>query len=104
MSNSYDSICCFRGSDHSSNKRLLWEITTTCNLSCDFCHRNRDIDYGPKIERIKEIIPFIKEISIKEIIISGGEPLLREDIYEIINTLKEEGFKIDMCTNGTTIT
>lgn len=104
MTGSYDSICCFRGSDHSATKRLLWEITTLCNLRCDFCHRTRYVDYGANLEMIQEIIPFVKAIGIKEIIISGGEPLLRHDIIDIIMLLKEEGFQVDMCTNGTNVT
>lgn len=104
MTDSYDSICCFHGSGHLPNKRLLWEITTACNLSCSFCHRTNNIDYGPEIKKIKEILPFLKKVGIKEIIISGGEPLLRNDIYNILELLKKEEFKVDMCTNGTNIT
>jgi len=104
MAKSYDSICCFRGSDKPSAKRLLWEITTICNLSCSFCHRTKEIDYGPDFQRIKDVLPVLKDFGIKEIIISGGEPLLRKDIFDIIDLMKNEGFDVDMCTNGTLIT
>lgn len=103
MKQSYDSICCFR-SNNSVNKRLLWEITTKCNLFCGFCHRTDKSSYDTDFNHIKNILPFLKQIGIKEIIISGGEPLLRGDIFMIIQTLKEEGFEVDMCTNGTMIT
>ena len=104
MSKSYDSICCFRGSDNSTDKRLLWEITTACNLSCGFCHRTSEIILGPSISQINEVVPLLKRIGIKEIIISGGEPFLRTDIFDILSLLKKEGFSVDLCTNGTLIT
>lgn len=104
MTKSYDSICCFRNSEYSKNKRLLWEITTSCNLDCEFCHRSNNISNGIAFKEIVKILPFIKGLDIKEIIISGGEPLLREDIFEIIKVFKAENFKVDMCSNGTNIT
>ena len=48
----YDSICCFRSREESSDRRVCWEITTACNLKCSFCHRsnfeNKFYDYLKK--------------------------------------------------------
>ena len=99
---SYDSICCF-SKERSLKKRLLWEITTICNLSCEFCHRSRDFNYGPSLDEIKAVSKVLKELEISSIIISGGEPLLRKDIFEIIEYLNNENFEIDLCTNATLI-
>lgn len=99
MSKSYDSICCFRSKD-SSELRLLWEITTVCNLNCSFCHRSRPYKNGPSFDTIKGMIPKLKAIGVSEIILSGGEPLTRTDIFDIVELLKTNNFNLDICTNA----
>jgi MoaA/NifB/PqqE/SkfB family radical SAM enzyme len=98
----FDSICCFKKSND-SKKRLLWEITTRCNLNCPFCHAQNNVLYEPSFKLIKSIVPLLKQIGIEEIIISGGEPFLRNDIFEILLYLKRNLFEVDICTNGTLI-
>ena len=95
----YDSICCFR-SREAGEMRLLWELTTCCNLDCEFCHRTKPYKYGLSIDEISKLIPVLHEIGVSEIIISGGEPLVRKDIFDIIDLLAKEGFALDLCTNA----
>ncbi len=101
---SYDSICCFRGDDSSVTQRLLWEITTRCNLGCPFCHRTIGAAGDITHTDCRTILPFLKAVGIQDVIVSGGEPLLNRDLFLLLRLLKDAGLDVDMCTNGTLVT
>ena len=98
----YDSYCCFRNRDEKRGVRILWEITSKCNMKCSFCHvaPKKDCSY----DEICFILDKLSNIKIKDIIISGGEPLVRDDIFDILQVLKEKDIEMDLCTNATLIT
>ncbi len=78
-------------------------ITQRCNLSCPYCHREGQLPSKEEmsLDKIKEIINAVKKVGIRKIKITGGEPLLRKDIIEIIRTIKEKNFDdISLVTNG----
>ncbi len=82
-------------------------LTNKCNLNCKHCSTN----CSPKskevlpIEKIKNIIINIKQFKPKRVIFTGGEPLIRNDLEEILKfaeeNLKESNFSLS--TNGTLI-
>ena len=74
-----------------------------CNLRCPFCH-NRDLVLGEEdnllpIEEILEIINKRKNI-IQGVCISGGEPLIHNDLPDLIREIRKIGVKIKIDTNG----
>ncbi len=81
---------------------LRISVTNRCNLNCFFCHsegylRRKD-ELGP--DEIRELTSVAKEeLGIKEVKITGGEPLLRRDICEIIEGMSD--LEVSMTTNGT---
>lgn len=86
------------------NKSLRIILTKKCMYNCEFCHKE-----GLKREAntilSKENIDYIytianKSLGIKKVNLTGGEPLLREDIIEIVKSLKEKRAIIDITTNG----
>ena len=85
---------------------ISWNTTYECNLACRHCYR----DAGAKRENelsTYEGKNLLKEIALsgfKIVIFSGGEPLLREDIYELIAFAKGLGIRPVLGTNGTLIT
>lgn len=99
----YDSICCFRSREDSLNKRVCWEITTDCNLRCAFCHRYDFDNHFYNTDNLDQTILLLKEKKITNVIISGGEPLLHPQLFEIMDALKSNGFDLDLCTNGTIV-
>lgn len=101
---SYDSGCCFRSTARPATRRLLWEITTRCNLSCAFCHRTPGEGHDTPLRHCQAVIPFLRRSGFRGVILSGGEPLLRIDIFDAIDLLASEGLSVDMCTNGTLVT
>lgn len=67
-------------------------VTRQCNMDCKFCamNANQGMDLGQefKISDIKEkVVPFFREVHPHKLIVSGGEPLLKGNISEIIKTL-----------------
>lgn len=95
----YDSFCCFR-SAKDGKARVLWELNTACNLSCSFCHAAPNLDRGLDTEYILRGLDFLQAMGVGDVIFSGGEPLLRKDIFEILSYSLELGLQPDLCTNG----
>ena len=99
----YDGGCCFRTLGKGSDIRVLWELTTKCNLRCNWCHtRTQESGFLP-FDAIADGLKALKKANVKEIIFSGGEPLLRSDLFSILEEANYHGFKLDLCTNGTLI-
>jgi cyclic pyranopterin phosphate synthase len=85
-------------------KSLRISVTQKCNYNCIYCHMeginyNVSNEMTPKeIERISRILV---KFDIKKVKITGGEPLIRKDIIEIIEAFKKTGMnEISMSTNG----
>lgn len=79
----------------------IWNITGKCNLNCNYCwdiFKNEDeLDTF----QAKEIIKHISTQSCDMLLFTGGEPLLRNDLIELIHFAKRQGIQhIKICTNG----
>ena len=86
---------------------IAWELTRHCNLNCVHCRAAAD--QGPyenelTTEECLRILEEIKEVGTPIIILTGGEPLLREDIFLLAKRASELGFRPVVATNGTLIT
>jgi len=75
--------------------------TSGCNLKCTYCDTKHALQHGKSmtIGAILESISRFKHTSLVEI--TGGEPLLQEDIHELFDCLHAQGFQILLETNGT---
>ena len=83
------------------------EITSHCNLKCEYCHNseysNRKDDMTT--EEIIQLISNIKrKYNINKILLTGGEPLIQNDVCKIIEHITSLGIKADLVTNGTMLT
>lgn len=90
---------------------LFWECSLKCNLGCQHCGSSCGPERIDKDELTTEEIKkgfysIAKDFSPKQIIIAvtGGEPLLRKDIFEVMEYASKLGFSWGMVTNGTLIT
>lgn len=82
---------------------LILDITHKCNLSCNICEIWKTADTQSDIERtqINKIIFDAVNIGIPEIALSGGEPLLRPDIFELLDDVRRSGVRnLGILTNG----
>lgn len=81
-----------------------WEITKRCNISCIHCISSVGNKRELNTEEALKVIDNLKDIGCKELYITGGEPFIREDIFEILKKAKKKKFKIGLITNGLLIT
>jgi len=95
----------------SSLKRGIYEfhfeVTGNCNLNCVYCYNSdcKDPKYREKelsIEEIKSLIKETKKYGTKLYTVSGGEPFMREDFFEIIKQMA--GCSVSILTNGKVLT
>ncbi|MEA2054441.1 MAG: radical SAM protein [Candidatus Thermoplasmatota archaeon] len=73
--------------------------TTGCNLRCPYCDTAYAYYEGEEIS-LQEILKKIKKWDCKRICLTGGEPLLQDELPELIDMLLSEGYKISIETNG----
>jgi len=81
---------------------LRISLTSKCNLNCIYCHAEGEV--APKslmsVEDIGEIMRVAKLFEMRSIKFTGGEPLMRTDLVDIVS-LVPEGMESSMTTNGT---
>ena len=86
---------------------VAWEVTRSCNLNCVHCRASSR--FGPYFQELDtgealEVLDQIRETGTPIIILTGGEPLLREDIFELARYGTDRGLRMVMGSNGTLIT
>lgn len=84
-------------------KEIQWEITNLCNLNCLHCYqakylrKERDLD----LKKCESIIKDMAALGVEKISLSGGEPLIRKDLFDILMLLQKEDIKVQaIFTNG----
>jgi len=88
-------------------KWLAWEITRKCNLKCVHCRSSSlitDKHQGFTTEEAFKMLEDIAEYAKPVIVLSGGEPLMRNDVFDIARHGTDLGFRMCMATNGMLVT
>src|SRR4030066_831993 len=86
---------------------IAWEITRSCNLFCAHCRSSSTTGtYKDELstEECLHLIDRIVEVGKPVLILTGGEPLLRQDIFQTAEYAVGKGLRVVMGTNGTLIT
>lgn len=81
----------------------VWEVTTACNLRCIHCHAAGGVPDPDELttDEGKKLIDQIAEVSdFRTLVYSGGEPLVRRDIFELLRHSQHAGFVNIIATNG----
>jgi len=89
--------------DESLKPRLIaFEITRHCQYNCKHCRANAGPSRGEELntQQCKKIIASIAKFAKPVIIMTGGEPMERPDLYEIIEYAKDRGLRVVMATCG----
>ena len=87
-------------------KIVAWEITRRCNLLCAHCRAGAEnVSYEDELstEECFSLIDGILEVGKPMLILTGGEPLLRRDVFQIGRYATERGLRVVLGTNGTLI-
>jgi heme b synthase len=98
-----------KASPHKKNELRLvaWEITRSCNLNCVHCRAAAERGPYPGelvTEKCLEILDQIAQVAQPIVILTGGEPLLRKDVFELAQHGTRLGLRMVMATNGTLVT
>lgn len=85
--------------------QVVWEVTGVCNLRCKHCSAGAGSSAGDlSTEEALEAVEKLAEMGVTIIAFSGGEPLLRRDIFQLARAAADHGIYVAMATNGTLIT
>ncbi|HXZ81504.1 MAG TPA: radical SAM protein [Terriglobales bacterium] len=98
-------------SGHTANalkpRLVFWEVTKGCNLRCIHCRATAtelssptDLPTARALEIIDQIANFANPI----LVLSGGEPLYRADIFDLASAGARRGLRVALATNGTLVT
>ncbi|UCH51596.1 MAG: radical SAM protein [Chloroflexota bacterium] len=85
---------------------IVWNCTRKCNLHCVHCYSSAGEQDPAEVlttEQAKSFITNLAEFNVLVILFSGGEPLLRDDIFELAQFAREQGLRTALSTNGTLI-
>jgi 12,18-didecarboxysiroheme deacetylase len=86
---------------------VVWNCTRSCNLKCVHCYsQSQNVYYEGELstEEGKRLIDAIADFGSPVILFSGGEPLMRKDLFELIRHATSRGLRAVISTNGTLIT
>ncbi|MFA5355001.1 MAG: radical SAM protein, partial [Thermodesulfovibrionales bacterium] len=91
-----------------SPKWIAWEITRRCNLKCVHCRSSSEMEIQGhpdfSIEEAYRLLDDIAGYAKPVIVLSGGEPLLRKDVFEIARYGTDKGLRMCLATNGMLVT
>ena len=85
---------------------VIWNLIRRCNLTCKHCYSisaDRDFPGELSTEEVFAVMDDLKAFGVPVLILSGGEPLLRPDVFEISQRAKALGFYVGLSSNGTLI-
>ena len=86
---------------------VVWNCTRRCNLRCVHCYaQSQDLCYEGELshEEGKKLIDSLAQFGAPVVLFSGGEPLMRKDLFELIQYATDKGMRAVISTNGTLIT
>ncbi len=86
---------------------IFWELTKGCNLRCIHCRASATELSSPSdlsTQAARDIIDQIAEVSSPILVLSGGEPLFRSDIFQLARYGTDKGLRVALATNGTLVT
>jgi MoaA/NifB/PqqE/SkfB family radical SAM enzyme len=85
---------------------VIWNLVRRCNLTCKHCYSgSTNVDFPGELAtgEVYRVMDDLKAFGVPVLILSGGEPLMRRDIFEVSRRAKDLGFYVGLSTNGTLI-
>jgi Fe-coproporphyrin III synthase len=85
---------------------VVWNLTRTCNLKCVHCYTDSAARRYPdelNTEQCKAVLDDLAEFKVPAVLFSGGEPMVRKDLFELAAHAREKGLHVVLSTNGTLI-
>ncbi|ADQ69015.1 Fe-S oxidoreductase [Halogeometricum borinquense DSM 11551] len=86
---------------------VVWNLTKRCNLYCAHCYAAADTETAPgelSTAEGKRLLDDLADYGVPVVLFSGGEPLVRDDVVELVEYAADRGIRPVLSTNGTLIT
>ena len=86
---------------------VVWNITRACNLKCVHCYNDSGASKASNelsTDQAKVVLDDLAQFGVPSVLFSGGEPLMRSDLFELIGYAGQRGLRTVISTNGTLIT
>src|SRR5687768_4861743 len=86
---------------------VVWNLTRTCNLKCVHCYTDSDAQkYSDELstDEAKAVLDDLAAFKVPAVLFSGGEPMVRKDLFELAEYARGLGLHVVLSTNGTLIT
>src|SRR3972149_180585 len=86
---------------------VVWNVTRRCNLFCMHCYadsHNRPYPGELTTEEGRSLLDDLAQFGVPSVLLSGGEPLTRPDIFDLAAYARDKGLRCVLSTNGTLIT
>ncbi len=83
---------------------VIWNLVRRCNLNCRHCYStSADTDFKGELTTAEAlaVLAQLKQARVPALILSGGEPLLRPDLYQLAGRARALGFHLSLSSNGT---
>ncbi len=88
-----------QGESSFSGLPFVFVRTTGCNLRCRWCDTAHAFDEGAA-QSVSEVLTAVRRFGCRHVEITGGEPLLQEEVYPLVQTLLDEGHAVLIETGG----
>ncbi len=85
---------------------VIWNLIRRCNLTCKHCYAtsaDRDFDGELSTQEIYRVMDDLQDYGVSVLILSGGEPMMHPDLFDIAARAKSRGFYVGLSSNGTLI-
>ena len=85
---------------------VIWNLIRRCNLNCRHCYSTSvDKDFPGELstQEALDVMDGLRAFNVPVLILSGGEPLMRPDLFDLAHRAKALGFYVALSTNGTLI-
>lgn len=85
---------------------VVWNITRRCNLKCIHCYSDSDSSfYANELDdnQCRAVIDDLAGFGVPALLLSGGEPLIRPNLFELATYARDRGLRLTLSTNGTLI-
>lgn len=92
---------------HQRRPVVVWNLTKQCNLYCEHCYASADQAVAPgelSTAEGKQLLDNLAEYGVPVVLFSGGEPLVRDDLIELVSYAADRDLRPVLSTNGTLIT
>ncbi|MFN8657395.1 MAG: TIGR04053 family radical SAM/SPASM domain-containing protein [Candidatus Obscuribacterales bacterium] len=86
---------------------VLWELTRACNLACRHCRARAIRHRSPEelsLENCRRLLDDLTQFGRPLLVLTGGDPVQRDDLFEIINEARQRGFPVAITPSATPIT